>query len=120
MVQRNMKLPYYVCHLNPWPFKNARTGNWWRDKNFSDLLTFEYKCYKICPFLMVQRNMKTGQESKIRRLQTKMDSMPIFLTLESEDEAIINQDFRKWTTKDIVKWLHQLQLGQYAQIFIDA
>jgi len=51
--------------------------NWWCDDSLGNMLAFDYKNYKICPLLMVQKNMIDGRESRIRRQQIESDKVSL-------------------------------------------
>jgi len=61
--------------------------NWWRDNSLGKMLVFDYKNYKICPLLMVQRNMNTGREFPIRRRDIEPDKVKIVKSLSPRRRA---------------------------------
>jgi len=192
----------YASQANLKPFKKAYKRNWWRESASGDMLTVDYRHYKISPLLMVQRNMKTGRERKIRRQKVRADLMSRELEVissghrvqhtrrprhikhkrktykkhkhkgnslqrkqdfrsythpkvnfrrngahhgvfredvrrsrkritqdldsennyslvssGSEDEGLDFENFRKWTTEEVVRWLHVMQLEKFSQFF---
>jgi len=74
---------------------------WWCDDSLGNMLAFDYKNYKICPLLMVQRNMIDGREFRIRRQRIESNKVTLVENFAprrrtlSTQQPIRNVEFRR-------------------------